>query len=85
LHVLADDVGYGWGTVLSEERGMAPRNIDARLVDDLSYRCSRRYEDYLDWLENQRRPSQGLFSALRKLAGAMVEMGALAGAAILNF
>jgi hypothetical protein len=31
--------------------------------------CSRECEDYLDWLENQGRPSLDFFKPLRLLAG----------------
>jgi len=37
--------------------------------EDLSYLWSRQYEDYLDWLENQNRPSFDLFKPFRLLGG----------------
>jgi hypothetical protein len=56
---------------------MVPRNIDAPTTDDLSYLCSRQHEDYLDWLENQRRPSHDFRKAFRRLVGAVAGVGAL--------
>jgi hypothetical protein len=56
---------------------MTPRNNDALPTDDLSYICSRRYEDYLDWLENQNRPWGSYFGLFRALVGAVVGGGVL--------
>jgi len=46
---------------------MTSRTSDARNADNLSYLCSRQYEDYLDWLENKNRPSLDLFKPFRLL------------------
>jgi hypothetical protein len=61
---------------------MGHRNIDAPAEDSLAYVCSREYEDYLDWMENQGRPSVDFFKPLRLLAG-VAGTGALVWAASL--
>ncbi len=62
---------------------MDTRSADTRTSDDLSYICSRQYEDYLDWLENQNRPAFDLFRPFRLLAGITAGMVALSGAVFL--
>jgi len=64
---------------------MSVRNIDAPPPDDLSYMVSRQHEDYLDWLENQSRPSWDLFKAVRVVTGTMVGVGVILWAAFLIF
>ena len=59
---------------------MDRRNIDAPTRDSLAYVCSRQYEDYLDWLENQERSAFDFFKPLRFLAG-ITGAGMLAWAA----
>jgi hypothetical protein len=83
LHDLAEKIGYGREAGLFEETSMAPRKFDAWSPDDLSYFCSRQYEDYLDWLENQGRSSWSWLKAFRFMAAAMVGLGGLMGTAFL--
>ena len=64
---------------------MIVRNIDAPSQDDLSYICSRRHEDYLDWLENQERTSWDLLKAVKVVTGAVVGLGVLALVGFLIF
>jgi hypothetical protein len=49
----------------------------------MSYLCSRQYEDYLDWLENQNRPAFDLFRPFRLLGGIAAGLAALSGAIFL--
>ena len=64
---------------------MRPRNIDAPAPDMLAYACSRDYEDHLDWLENQGRPSYDIFKPFRLLAGFTACVGVVAWATSLMF
>jgi hypothetical protein len=64
---------------------MKPRNIDAPTTDTLAYVCSREYEDHLDWLENQGRPSYDIYKPFRLFAGLAAGVGTVAWAASLMF
>jgi hypothetical protein len=46
---------------------MEPRTPDTHNPENLSYLCSRQYEDYLDWLENQNRTDVPWFRPFRLL------------------
>lgn len=58
---------------------MDPRNIDIANPAELSQICSRQYEDYLDWLENQNRPSLNLFTPFRLFASLTTAFALIAG------
>ena len=60
---------------------MTPRNIDLSNHDNLSHICSRAYEDHLDWLENQNRPSRDYFKPFRLFAGCGMALSGLVWAA----
>ena len=62
---------------------MTPRTLDAPHPETLSYLCSRQYEDYLDWLENQNRPAFDLFRPFRLLGSLAAAIGLVAGAIFL--
>jgi hypothetical protein len=62
---------------------MDQRTTDAQTPEDLSYLCSRQYEDYLDWLENQNRPAFDLFKPFRLLGGLAAGIAVMAGAIFL--
>jgi len=58
---------------------MDPRTPDTHDSENLSYLCSRQYEDYLDWLENQNRPSFDLFRPFRLFGTLTLGAGLVAG------
>lgn len=58
---------------------MDPRTPDTHESENLSYLCSRQYEDYLDWLENQNRPALDLFKPFRLLGTLAAGIGMVAG------
>jgi hypothetical protein len=62
---------------------MAPRTPDTPEPATLSYLCSRQYEDYLDWLENQNRPAFDLFRPFRLLGSLAVGMALVVAAIFL--
>lgn len=62
---------------------MAPRTPDTLEPATLSYLCSRQYEDYLDWLENQNRPAFDLFRPFRLLGGLALGISLVAGVILL--
>jgi hypothetical protein len=69
----------GLGVALySAGEHMEPRNIDAPTSVTLSRLISRQHEDYLDWLENQGRPSWDWWVPVRFLLG-------LASAGVVTF
>jgi hypothetical protein len=62
---------------------MEPESDDTGSSQNLSYLCSREYEDYLDWLENQNRQPLDLFKPFRLLGGLAFGMSVVAGAVFL--
>jgi hypothetical protein len=62
---------------------MTPRTPDTHNSESLSYLCSRQYEDYLDWLENQNRPAFDLFRPFRLLGTLAAGIGLVTGAIFL--
>lgn len=62
---------------------MNTRSTDTHTSDNLSYLCSRQYEDYLDWLENQNRPAIDLFRPFRLLGGIAAGLAMLSGVILL--